>query len=311
MCNHETTTLGVRVNLKLENAQQTGSFKIRGIGHLCQKSVQNGCKQIVSSSGGNAGLAAAYSARKLSVPATIVVPSTTPTFMRNKMAAEGAKVIVHGDVWAQAHEYAMKLATEIPNTQLIHPFDHPDVWEGNASLILEAATQLERPPSAVICVVGGGGLLCGVLEGMHKVGWEKVPVLACETLGANKLAQSLETGQLVTLTSINTIAKTLGASQVCAKTLEWSKKHEIISCVCSDEEALAALLEFQKDHQALVEPSCAAGLSLLYDKEQKYLSNVLKRNNEAASDSVLVIVCGGNMVNLDEIERWKKIVNKE
>jgi len=181
---------------------------------------------------------------------------------------------------------------------------HLHYRDGHASIIEEVVPHLPYAPSAVITVVGGGGLLCGILEGLHRVGWEKVPVLACETTGANKLALTLEKGEIVTLTTITTIAKTLGASQVCPKVFEWSKKHEIISCVFSDKEALRALLEFQNHHQALVEPSCATGLAVLYDKEKKHLSKVLKKNN--GEDIVLVIVCGGNSVNLELIEQWKK-----
>jgi len=121
--------VGCRVFLKLDTAQQTGSFKIRGLGKLCQKAVlERGCKHLVSSSGGNAGLAVSYAARKLSVPATIVVPTTTASLMREKMTVEGATVIIHGDVWAQAHQHATLLASQIPNSELIHPFDHPDIW---------------------------------------------------------------------------------------------------------------------------------------------------------------------------------------
>jgi L-serine/L-threonine ammonia-lyase len=77
--------IGIDVFVKLESTQQTGSFKIRGIGNMCTKAVkERGCKHLISSSGGNAGLAVAYSAKRLGVPATIYVPVTTADFMREK-----------------------------------------------------------------------------------------------------------------------------------------------------------------------------------------------------------------------------------
>jgi len=297
--------VGARVYLKLDNAQQTGSFKIRGIGKLCQNAVAKGCAHILASSGGNAGLAAAYAARKLGVPATIVVPSTTAQFMREKIAAEGAKVVVHGDVLADAHKKALELNSTIPNSFVVHPFDHPDVWEGNSSIIKESAAMLDKPPNAIICVVGGGGLFCGIMQGLKSTpGWENIPVLACETFGANKFALSVESGQLVTVDKITSIAKTLGANRVTEKAFEWTKQHKVINCLFSDEDVVSSILEFQRDHQMLVEPSCAAGLAVIYEKDNKYLSKVLHLSPNK-EETVLVIVCGGSMVNLDLIEQWK------
>ena len=75
--------------------------------------------------------------------------------------------------------------------------------EGNSSLILEVADQLEGKPGAVIVSVGGGGLMCGVAQGMHDVGWKDVPLVAMETRGADSLASSLQAGELITLPCIS------------------------------------------------------------------------------------------------------------
>ena len=78
--------------------------------------------------------------------------------------------------------------------------------EGNSSLILEVADQLEGKPGAVIVSVGGGGLMCGVAQGMHDVGWKDVPLVAMETRGADSLASSLQAGELITLPCISRLA---------------------------------------------------------------------------------------------------------
>jgi len=136
---------------------------------------------------------------------------------------------------------------------------------------------------------------------MHKIGWNDVPVFACETLGAHSFAEAVKQGQLVTLPDITSIAKTLGASRVCEEVFNWTKKHKIISCVVTDKEALDAIIQFQYDHQILVEPSCGAGLAILYDKEKRFLNQV-----EDISRGVLMILCGGNMVNIEMLLNWKQ-----
>eukprot|EP01130_Rhizamoeba_saxonica_P010492 TRINITY_DN429_c0_g1_i2.p2 TRINITY_DN429_c0_g1~~TRINITY_DN429_c0_g1_i2.p2 ORF type:complete len:234 (+),score=39.42 TRINITY_DN429_c0_g1_i2:406-1107(+) len=212
------------VYLKLENTQTTASFKLRGIGTMCLKAVtQRGCTKLISSSGGNAGLAVAFSGRMLKVPVTVVVPVTTSVFMQDRIQMEGATVIVDGDSWLEANETALTLASE-PGCELIHPFDHQDIWDGHQTMMEELASQMTVKPDCVITVVGGGGLLCGVCQGMHAIGWDDVPIIVSETEGASSFADSVAAGELVKLDFIDTIANTLGAKQVCSEAFEWSKK---------------------------------------------------------------------------------------
>lgn len=103
--------LGRDVLLKLESMQPSGSFKIRGIGHLAQKAVAAGCSKLVSSSGGNAGLATAYVGRELGVAVTVVVPETTLAKTRGLIAGYGAEIVVHGSAWDEADILARQLAS--------------------------------------------------------------------------------------------------------------------------------------------------------------------------------------------------------
>ena len=144
-------------------------------------------------------------------------------------------------------------------------------------------------PDVVILSVGGGGLLCGVVEGMHQCGWVDVPVIAVETEGAATLASSIKLGKAVTLDSISTVATSLGATQVTDKALDWVNKHPIISKVVTDQQAVRATQYFAHDHRVLVEPACGATLSLLYDKDSCLES----------FQKILVIVCGGASIPPD------------
>jgi L-serine/L-threonine ammonia-lyase len=282
------------VYLKMEAFQPVGSFKARGIGALCKASVEAGAVWLVCASGGNAGYAAAYAGRQLGVRTTIVVPRTTPTWMQDLIGREGAEVIVHGENWDASHAHATTLARGA-GAAYIHPFDDPRIWSGHAPLVHEIAETGVRP-GGLLVAVGGGGLLCGVLEGMHRVGWTDVPVVAVETEGTACLAAAVRAGRLVTLDRIDSIATTLGARTVAAEALAWTRRHPVTPWVVSDRAALTACLRFADDHRVLVEPACGAALSAVYDRA-KPLEGV---------GPIVVIVCGGAGVSLGLLEQWKQ-----
>ena len=100
---------GQDVYIKLDDLQPSGSFKLRGIGYTCQKAVAEGARCLISSSGGNAGLATAYAGQRLGAPTTVVVPETTPEFIRDRLRSYGATVEVHGSQWSEANERAVAL----------------------------------------------------------------------------------------------------------------------------------------------------------------------------------------------------------
>ncbi|MBK9756522.1 MAG: pyridoxal-phosphate dependent enzyme [Nannocystis sp.] len=288
--------LGVPVYLKMEALQPCGSFKIRGLGAVCAARVAAGARRLLCSSGGNAGLAVAYAGRRLGVPVTVVVPRSTTAWARERIAAEGAAVVEHGAAWAEAHAYALENMSE--GTAYVHPFDDPEIWEGHAPMIDEAAVQLAsytgEPPGAVVVAVGGGGLLCGVLLGMQRVGWGAVPVLAVETTGAASLAAAIAADALVSLAKIDTLATTLGAARVAAEALAWTRRRSVQAWQVSDGAAVVACERFLDDHRVLVEPACGAGLSAIYDAAAPLRGR----------SSVLVIVCGGAGVSLALLRAW-------
>lgn len=284
---------GKRVFLKMECFQPAGSFKIRGIGLLCQKSLTDGASHLISSSGGNAGYAVAYAGRQMGIDVTVIVPATTAESVVRQIESEGATVQVHGTVWDEAHRYALELSRKL-NGAYIPPFDHPTIWEGHASMVDELATQCQKP-DFIILSVGGGGLLCGIVQGLHRNDWNDVPVIAVETEGAASLAASVAAGKLVTLERIDTVAGTLGAKRIAAKAFEWTQSHTIIPATVTDRAAVRASRTFADDHRILVEPACGASLSVVYDS-----SELIK-----PSESIIIIVCGGIGVSLDKLIQWE------
>ncbi|XP_078010472.1 serine dehydratase-like isoform X2 [Phascolarctos cinereus] len=234
---------GTTVFLKLENVQPTGSFKIRGIGRLCQEVAKKGCKHFVCPSGGNAGVAAAYAARNLGIPTTVVLPKGANSTLLQRLEREGAEVLMVGKVWDEANLKAQEMA-KTDGWVNIPSFDHPMIWEGNGSIVHELKDTLGTRPGVIILSVGGGGLLAGVVAGMKQVGWQDVPIIAMETRGADSFNQAVQAGRLVTLPDITSMAKSLGAKTVAARALECTRECQIISEVVDDEEAVEAIERF-------------------------------------------------------------------
>ena len=282
---------GRSIWLKLEALQPPGSFKIRGIGAACQEYARRGAERFISSSGGNAGIAVAYAGRRLSRPVVVVVPETTTERAKALIRQEGADVIVHGASWFEANALAKSMVTE--KDAFLHPFDDPLVWEGHSTLIDEVVRS-GLGPDAVVVAVGGGGLLSGVLAGMHRHGWTDIPVLAVETGGADSLAQSVRAGKPVELPAITSIATSLAAKRVCDQAFEWTTRHPVKNVVVTDRSAVSACMRFIDDQRIVVEPACGAALAALYERVPE-----VKEHR-----SILVVVCGGVTATLEQLEKW-------
>lgn len=285
-----SATAGRPVYLKVEALQPAGSFKIRGVGRLCAHSVAQGARWLVSSSGGSAGVAVAYAARALGVRATVFMFDGVPATARQRVAELGAEVVIAGATWDAAHARASE-AANTPTAAYIHPFDHPEIWRGNSTLVDEIVAAGRRP-DLVVLSVGGGGLLTGVLQGLERHQLTDTRVLAVETTGTASLHAALAAGHLVRLARIDSVAKTLGAAQVAAEAFAQAQRHGVCSRVVTDQQALTACRQFALDHRLLVEPATGAALAAL-----TAAPDVVSTAREIA-----VVVCGGvGIVLRDEI----------
>lgn len=282
---------GRSVWLKMEALQPPGSFKIRGIGLKCQEAVKQGATRLISSSGGNAGIAVAYAGRQLAIPVTVVVPETTTDRAKALIKQENADVVVHGASWQEANALALSMVGA--DDAFVHPFDDELLWRGHASMVDEMA-QAGDAPDAIVLSVGGGGLLCGVLEGLHRNGWSNIPVIAVETKGADSFAQAVIAGYPIELPAIQSIASSLGARKVAQQAFNWTTQHAIHSAVVSDHQAVKACESFILDHRLVVEPACGAALAAVYDNVEEIRSYT----------KVAVIVCGGVTATLEHLKKW-------
>jgi L-serine/L-threonine ammonia-lyase len=285
------------VLLKLESAQPSGSFKLRGIGRTCALAVhRDGAKSLVSSSGGNAGLATAHAGRELGVGVEVFVPETTPERVRGLLRAYGADVIVRGAQWSEANEAAVERATST-GAALVHPFEGEDTWDGHSTLVDEIAEDLGgKSPAAIVTCVGGGGLLAGCLRGVERAGWlDETLVVAMETIGADSLNASVLAGKLATLPAITSVAKSLGAASpsptVFARCVALGPGR-VRSATCTDAQAVSACVRFADDHRILVEPACGAALSAVYTPELGIVNGLADDDRP-----IVVVVCGGSVVD--------------
>jgi L-serine/L-threonine ammonia-lyase len=280
---------GKQVYLKMECYQPVGSFKIRGLGRLAQYYVEQGYTHLVCSSGGNAGVAAAYVGLRLGVKVQVFIPSTSNPRYIAAIKGYGAEVIVAGDVWDEANAVALDTAEKY-SAAYIPPFNHPLIWAGHSTLIDEVVAEGVKP-DAVVVAVGGGGLACGILAGMHNYGWQDVPLITVETTGTASFKASVDAGQLVTLPSVSGIATSLAAKRVTSRLFEYTKEHTITPLVVSDQSTIMACTAFLDDHHVLLEPASGASLSVIYDQHPAL----------SEYSSILVIVCGGIGLSLNSL----------
>lgn len=263
------------------------------------------------SSGGNAGLACATCAVALNRPATIVLPTSAPPLMKKKLLALGANVQVHtaGNVWAEADRYMRdELLANDPSGVYVPPFDHPHVWDGASTIVDELREQLDMPIHGIVCSVGGGGLVNGVMQAVESLPWSgtRPTVIAVETCGADSLNASVRAGEHVTLPGITSIATSLGASRVSEQTWRWSQtSSHMHSMTVTDADAAISCVRFADDARLLVEVSCGAALAVAYRGDLRRVLGEGLSVEEWATRNVVLEVCGGAGVTLETLAMYR------
>ncbi len=264
---------GNKVYLKPENMQLTGAYKIRGAYYkISTLSDEERNKGLITASAGNHAQGVAYAAKAYGVPATIVMPTTTPLIKVNRTESYGAKVILKGDVYDEAAEYAMKLAEEKGMT-FIHPFDDPVVATGQGTIAMEIIKDLPLV-DAILVPVGGGGLATGISV-LAKQLKPNIKIIAVEPAGANSLQRSFEAGKVVTMKDVHTIADGTAVKTPGKNVFPYLQKNidEIITV--EDDELVVAFLDMVENHKMVVENSgllTVAALKHLSFKDKKVVS---------------------------------------
>ena len=190
--------------LKCENLQPMGAFKIRGAYNMiAQLDPAERARGVITYSSGNHGQAVAYAARRLGIPAVIVMPTTAPPVKVDGARELGAEVLFEGTTTLHRKARAEK-EQQARGLVMVPPFDHERIIEGQGTLGLEILEQLPEVGTVVV-QVGGGGLIAGVSAAV-KLQKPSVRVIGVEPAGAPKMTQSRLAGHPVTLESTSSIA---------------------------------------------------------------------------------------------------------
>mgnify|MGYP001135549445 CR=1 FL=1 len=271
---------GNKVYLKPENMQYTGAYKVRGAYYkISTLSEEERKKGLITASAGNHAQGVAYAAKLYGVKAVIVMPTTTPLIKINRTKAYNAEVVLYGNVYDEACEYALKLAEEKGYT-FIHPFDDETVATGQGTIAMEIFKDL--PTVDVILVpIGGGGLATGVST-LAKLLNPNITVIGVEPAGANCMQKSLKAGKVVSLPNVDTIADGTAVKTPGTKIFPYLQKNLDDIITMKDEELIVAFLDMIENHKMVVENS-----GLLAAAATKHLKCKNKR--------VVAVLSGGNM----------------
>ncbi|KIW99063.1 uncharacterized protein Z519_00726 [Cladophialophora bantiana CBS 173.52] len=168
----------------------------------------------------------------------------------------------------------------------------------------EIAEQLGGKPDVVVCSVGGGGLLNGIMQVLDDKGWSnEVEVLAMETEGADSLNQSLQAGKLITLPRITSQATSLGVVRVSQKTFDYARRPNVTSVVLSDAEAARGCCLLAEHERMMVELTVGVNVPVCYGG---FLQKVLgTRKTLDRSSRVVIVVCGGNDISIEMLMDWR------
>ncbi|KAI9503566.1 tryptophan synthase beta subunit-like PLP-dependent enzyme, partial [Coemansia spiralis] len=318
---------GCNVWLKLENMQPTQSFKIRGIGNMCAKAVvEHNAKRFVTVGDTNAAFAVAYSGRQLSTPVSVFVPTNAQaSTVRPKIELEGAEIVENGRTIKEAYDAACLFVQNNEGAVMVESADDISVISGHSTIVSEISIQLQRKePAAIITTIGSGGLLAGIITGLHQCRWQSVPVIAVETHNTNTFQQSMlfATDQSDTRISNGGSGANINSSKragndpdkkpiVGVKTskklsllppleaLELSQAHPVVPISVSEAMAVEACRRLLDEHQLLVEAGSAAALSII----GKGLVHQIVPGLDHESH-VVVIVTGGANINFDKLESY-------
>ena len=271
---------GGRIYLKPENMQYTGAYKVRGAYYkISTMSEEERTRGLITASAGNHAQGVAYAAQKFGCKVVIVMPTVTPLIKVNRTKNYGAEVILYGDVYDDACEYALKLAEEKGYT-FVHPFDDPDIATGQGTIAMEIVQELPTV-DYILVPVGGGGLITGV-SALAKMLNPKIQVIGVEPSQAASMTAALATGEPVSLDSANTIADGTAVKRVGEKIFPYAQENIDRMLTVEDDELIGAFLDLVENHKMVVENS---GL----------LSVAALKQLDCRGKKVVCVLSGGNM----------------
>ena len=282
---------GTSVYLKLENLQETGSFKIRGAANrMLQLSAEQKARGIITVSTGNHGLAVAYVARQLGLPAVVCVSERVPPEKMEAIRRLGAELVAAGSSYDEAEQQSLQLERHRGLTR-IAPFDDPLVIAGQGTIGLELLEELPDIDTAIV-PLSGGGLISGIALALKSAD-RAIRVVGVSQERAPVMFRSLRAGRPIELPEEETLADALAGGIGLDNRYTFRMVRQLVDDVVlvTEEEIASGILFALEQHHLGVEGGGAVGIAALLCGRARGLGN-----------SLAVLVSGGN-IGLSRLRR--------
>ncbi|MFY9286964.1 MAG: threonine ammonia-lyase, biosynthetic [Alphaproteobacteria bacterium] len=281
---------GRKIWLKREDLQPIFSFKIRGaytkMMALDDKARRRG---VITASAGNHAQGVALAAKRLKIPAVIVMTATTPEIKIKAVQSHGAEVVLHGDALSDAFEHAHQIAKK-RNLTFVHPYDDPDVIAGQGTIGMELLKQHSGPIEAIFIPVGGGGLISGIATYI-KFLRPDIKIIGVEPDDADCLYQALKAKKRVDLGQVGLFADGVAVRMIGEEPFRICR--ELVDDVIrvNTDEICAAIKDIFTDTRSVAEPAGALSVAAI----KKYV-----QKNSSSKGDLVAIVSGAN-INFDRL----------
>ena len=284
-----------QIFLKREDQQSVFSFKLRGaynkIAHLSEAERQQG---VIAASAGNHAQGVALAANKLEIPATIVMPTTTPNIKVESVTRLGGNAILFGDTYDEAHQHSLQLA-EQQNLSYVHPYDDVDVIAGQGTVAMEILKQHPEPIDAIFIAIGGGGLVAGMAAYIKHYRPE-IKIIGVEPQDAPTMHAALKENKRVDLGQVGIFADGVAVRIIGEKTFEIAKDLIDEVLLVSTDEICAAIKDIFDESRTLVEPAGALSLAGI----KHYIGRGNEADEKITGQTLIGINCGAN-INFDRL----------
>lgn len=291
-----SSRLNTNVQLKREDLLPVFSFKLRGAYNMIAKLDENQKNQgVIACSAGNHAQGVAYAARHMNIPATIVMPVSTPSIKYQNVSRLGSQVVLYGNDFDEAKAECTRLSEERGLTN-IPPFDHPYVIAGQGTVAMEVLRQVHNSHKigAVFVPVGGGGLIAGVGAYLKRIA-PHVKIVGVETFDAPTLSASMKSGKRELLTTVGSFADGTSVRVIGEETLRVSQEVVDEIVLVNTDEICAAVKDIFEDTRSIIEPSGALSVSGM----KKYITQIHPEIDHS-KHTYVPILSGANM-NFDRL----------
>ncbi len=285
-----SSRLDNNIFLKREDQQSVFSFKLRGaynkIAHLSEAERKQG---VIAASAGNHAQGVALAGNKLGIPATIVMPRTTPSIKVESVTRLGGNAVLFGDTYDEAHQHSLRLAEE-NNLTYVHPYDDIDVIAGQGTVAMEILRQHPENIDAMFIPIGGGGLVAGMAAYVKHYRPE-IKIIGVEPQDAPTMHAAMQANVRVELEQVGIFADGVAVRQIGEKTFEIAKHLIDEVLLVTTDEICAGIKDIFDETRTLVEPAGALSLAGI----KQYVAR------EKCTNKTLVgINCGAN-INFDRL----------